>query len=96
MVRKDKAGGERRVVELFSQLEVWRGLEALLRLLVNTRSGGPHLRKMFGDRLERRRLWRNLMSGMCCQMQCPSCRRSWRRMIRQLRLLAEISSNSCP
>ena len=92
MVRKDKAGGERRVVELFSQLEVWRGLEALLRLLVNTRSGGPHLRKMFGVRLERR----NLMSGMYCQMPCPSCRRSWRRMIRQLRLLAEISSNSCP
>ena len=54
LVRKDKAGGERRVVELFSQLEVGRGLEALLRLLVNTRSDGPHLRKMFGVRLERR------------------------------------------
>ena len=35
-------------------MEVWRGLEALLRLLVNTRSDGPHLRKMFGVRLERR------------------------------------------
>jgi len=54
LVRKDKAGGERRVVELFSQLEVERGLEALLRLLVNTRSDGPHLRKMFGVGLERR------------------------------------------
>jgi len=54
LVRKDKAGGERRVVELFSQLEVARGLEALLRLLVNTRSDGPHLRKMFGVRVERR------------------------------------------
>ena len=54
LVRKDKAGGERRVVELFSQLDVARGLEALLRLLVNTRSDGPHLRKMFGVRMERR------------------------------------------
>ena len=54
LVRKDKAGGERRVVELFSQLEVGRGLEALMRLLVNTRSDGPHLRTMFGARLERR------------------------------------------
>eukprot|EP00092_Neocalanus_flemingeri_P002849 GFUD01003047.1.p1 GENE.GFUD01003047.1~~GFUD01003047.1.p1 ORF type:complete len:1487 (+),score=586.22 GFUD01003047.1:576-4463(+) len=54
LVRKDKAGGERRVVELFTQLEVARGLEALLRLLVNTRSDGPHLRKMFGVKLERR------------------------------------------
>jgi len=54
LVRKDKAGGERRVVELFSQLDVTRGLEALLRLLVNTRSDGPHLRKMFGVGMERR------------------------------------------
>ena len=70
--------------------------ELVVHCIRTSPSGGPHLRKMFGDRLERRRLWRNLMSGMCCQMQCPSCRRSWRRMIRQLRLLAEISSNSCP
>jgi len=54
LVRKDKTGGEKRVVELFSQLEVSRGLEALLRLLVNTRGDAPHLRKMFGVGMERR------------------------------------------
>jgi len=54
LIRKDKSGGERKVVELFCQFSPSVCLEAILRLLVNTRTDAPHLRKMFGVRMERK------------------------------------------
>ena len=54
MVKKDKANGERKVVELFCQMGALNGIEALVRLLVNTRSESGQLRKMFGLKAERK------------------------------------------
>ena len=54
LVKKDNARGERRVVVLFSQLEVVRGVETLLGQSVNTGRDGPHPMKIFWDNLARR------------------------------------------
>ena len=54
IARKDKASGERRVVELLCQMGALTGVEATVRLLVNTRGDSPQLRKMFGIKAERK------------------------------------------
>ena len=54
IVRKDKTSGERKVVELLCQMGALNGVEALVRLLVNTRGDTPQLRKMFGVKAERK------------------------------------------
>ena len=54
LVKKDKANGEKKVVELFTKMEPENGLEALIRLLVNTRGDSPQLRKMFGVKTDRK------------------------------------------
>ena len=54
IVKKDKVNGERLVVELFCQMSVEQGLEALVRILVNTRAESAKLRKMFGLKSDRK------------------------------------------
>ena len=54
IARKDKVSGERKVVELFCQMGALNGIEAIVRLLVNTRGDSPQLRKMFGIKAERK------------------------------------------
>ena len=54
MVRKDKINGERKVRELFCQVGALKGVEALVRILVNTRGDNRELRKMFGIKADRR------------------------------------------
>ena len=54
IVRKDKFNGERKVRELFGQFGALKGVEALVRILVNTRGDSNQLRKMFGVKTDRR------------------------------------------
>ena len=54
IVRKDKTNGERKVRELFCKFGALKGLEGLVRILVNTRNDNNQLRKMFGIKIDRR------------------------------------------
>ena len=54
MVRKDKLNGDRKVRELFCRIGALKGLEALVRILVNTRQDNHQLRKMFSIKADRR------------------------------------------
>ena len=54
LVKKERAGGERRAVELVSEAGVEPGLQALLRLLVNTRSDQLAVRRLLGVKQPRR------------------------------------------
>jgi len=54
LARKERRGGERSVTELFCRFEPGQAVEALLRLLVNTRADTQQLRKMFGVEVDRK------------------------------------------
>ena len=54
IVKKDKANGERKVVELICRMGAMNGIEALVRVLVNSRGDSQQLRKMFGVKTERK------------------------------------------
>ena len=47
IVKKDKANGERKVDELIRRMGALNGIEAVVRVLVNTRGDTQQLRKMF-------------------------------------------------
>ena len=54
LAKRDRKGGERSVTELFCKFLPGQAVEALLRLMVNTRNDSQQLRKMFGVALDRK------------------------------------------